>query len=132
MENDPQATDRTNQPFREEVYRVVGFAIEIINTVGPGLDVETYENALIVELQAAGIPFVRKKTYPVLYKDFQIGEVAPVLVAHDCVLIEPMICERITHRDRARMMNMLNITGARVGLLVNFAQPRLEWERIVV
>lgn len=132
MENDTHNSDRTNQPFREEVYRVVGFAIEIINTVGPGLEVETYENALIVELQAANIPFVRKKTYPVLYKDFQIGEVAPTLVAHEVVLIEPLVTERITHRDRARMMNMLNITGARVGLLVNFAQPRLEWERIVV
>ncbi len=30
------------------------------------------------------------------------------------------------------MLNYLKITGHKVGLIINFKQPKLEWERIVL
>jgi len=40
--------------------------------------------------------------------------------------------DHITDIDRAKMINYLNLTGLRVGLILNFEKPKLEWERIVV
>ena len=39
--------------------------------------------------------------------------------------------ERISDHERGRMLNYLKITRLRVGVILNFAKPKLEWERIV-
>jgi len=43
--------------FRDEVFQIVGCAIEVLNTLGHGLVEKPYENALVVELALRKIPF---------------------------------------------------------------------------
>ena len=56
----------------EAVRRVIGAAIEVHRTIGPGSDV-VYERALCVELELRGIPFERQPTVHVIYKNVDVG-----------------------------------------------------------
>jgi GxxExxY protein len=45
---------------------------------------------------------------------------------------KPRVIDRITDVERGQMLSYLRITKLRVGLILNFKHPRLEWERIVL
>jgi len=42
------------------------------------------------------------------------------------------VIERITDVERGQMLNYLKITGLKIGSIVNFKRPKLEWERIIL
>ena len=48
--------------FRDEVYRIVGCAMEVLNELGHGLHEKPYENALVVEFGLSSIPFLQQPT----------------------------------------------------------------------
>lgn len=116
----------------EEVYRIVGAAIEVLNGLGHGFHEKPYENALTVEFMHRGIPFKQQNRYDIIYKDHKVGEYIPDLTAFDAIVVDTKVVERITDAERGRMLNYLKITGYRVGVIINFAKPKLEWERIVL
>ena len=118
--------------FKEEVYRIVGCAMEVLNGLGHGLHEKPYENALVVEFQLRGIPFVQQPRYDVLYKQVKVGEYIPDLVAFGAVVVDSKTIEAITDHERGRMLNYLKITGYQVGVILNFKHAKLEWERIVL
>jgi GxxExxY protein len=43
--------------FKDEVFQIIGCAIEILNTLGHGIVEKHYENALVVEFGLRQIPF---------------------------------------------------------------------------
>jgi hypothetical protein len=53
--------------FKNEVYEIVGCAIEVLNGLGHGLHEKPYENALVVEFRLRNIPHTQQPCYPVLY-----------------------------------------------------------------
>ncbi len=118
--------------MRQEIYRLVGAALEVLNGIGHGLHEKPYENALVVELAAAKIPCEQQKRFPVVYKSVQVSEYVPDLIAFGSVIIETKIIDRITDHERGQMLNYLRITGCRVGLVLNFKRAKLEWERLVL
>ena len=58
--------------LREEVYAVIGAAIEVHKVLGPGLLESAYEECLCHELAARGIHFERQKALPIIYKDVKL------------------------------------------------------------
>jgi len=54
--------------FKDEVFQVVGCAIEVLNTLGHGLVEKPYENALVLEFGLRRIPFRQQPLFDVLYK----------------------------------------------------------------
>lgn len=117
---------------KELVYSVVGCAIEVLNAVGHGLHEKPYENGLVVELGIRGIPYAQQRRLPVLYKAVQIGEFIPDLIVGDSVVVDTKVIDHITDTERGQMLNYLRISKLRVGLLLNFKKPKLEWERMIL
>lgn len=118
--------------LRNEVYASVGSAIEVLNAIGHGLHEKPYENALVVEFRLRGIPFVQQPRFNVNYQGVLVGEFVPDLIAYDAVVVDAKVIERITDHELGRMLNHLRITGKRVGVILNFKNAKLEWERIVL
>ena len=54
--------------LKEEVYAVVGCAIEVLNVRGHGLHEKIYENCLGVEFRLRGIPYTQQERHRVIYK----------------------------------------------------------------
>ena len=118
--------------LKDEVFRVVGCAIEVLNTLGHGLVEKPYENALVVEFLLRKIPFRQQPLFDVLYKGHKIGLFVPELMAFDSLVVDTKIIDQITDHERGLMLNYLRITGLRVGVILNFKRSKLEWQRIAL
>src|SRR5438552_17905533 len=125
-------TDDEKLLAKEEVFQIVGCAIEVLNTLGHGLVEKPYENALVVEFGLRKIPFRQQPVFDVLYKGQKVGVFVPDLIAFDSVVVDTKVVERITDHERGLMLNYLRITGLRVGVILNFKHRKLEWERIAL
>ena len=117
---------------KEEVFKIVGCAIEVLNALGHGLVEKPYENALAVEFGLQNIPFRQQPLFDVLYKTHKVGLFIPDLIAFDAVVVDTKAIDRITDHERGLMLNYLRLTNLRVGVILNFKHAKLEWERIVL
>ena len=118
--------------LKEEVYQIVGCAMDVLNGVGHGLHEKIYENALVVEFKLRGIAFDQQRRFAVIYKEVQVGEFVPDLITHGAIVVDAKVIDRITDHERGQMLNYLRISKLRVGVLVNFKNAKLEWERIIL
>jgi GxxExxY protein len=118
--------------FKDEVFQIVGCAIEVLNTLGHGIVEKPYENALVVEFGLRAIPFRQQPVFDVLYKSTKVGLFVPDLIAFDAIVVDTKVVEKITDHERGLMLNYLRITSLRVGVILNFKHRKLEWERLVL
>ena len=118
--------------LKEEVFQIVGAAIEVLNHVGHGFHEKPYENALVVEFRLRMIPCEQQKSFDLTYKGCKVGEFIPDLIAFNAVIVDTKTIDRITDFERGQMLNYLRITKLRVGVILNFKNPKLEWERLVL
>ena len=100
--------------------KIIGCAIEVHRTLGPGLLEQTYESALCVELHLAGLKFQRQLVVPVSYKNHPIGDYRLDLVIENSVIVEIKSVERFDSIFEAQLLTYLKITGLKRGLLLNF------------
>ncbi len=100
--------------------RIIGCAIEVHRTQGPGLLEATYESALCVELEDHGIKFSRQVPVPVVYKGRNIGEYRIDLLIEDTIIVEIKSVERMDPVFDAQLLTYLRVTSKQVGLLINF------------
>ena len=120
--------------FKDEVYQIVGAAIEVYNELKSGFLESVYQEAMQLELSARNIPFVARVPLRIMYKE-QILKKAFIadMIGFGAVLIELKAIDRMPQADEAQVLNYLRATSLRVGLLINFGDPtRLEWERYVL
>jgi GxxExxY protein len=95
------------------VFRIIGCALEVLNSLGHGLHEKPYENALAIELALRGLPFDKQSRYPVTYKGHVVSEFVPDLVVQHAVVVDAKVIDRITDQERGQMLNYLRITGHR-------------------
>jgi len=129
---DLQNLENTRLLLKAETEKIIGCAFDVLNEVGHGLHEKIYENGLTVAFRLAGIPFDQQRRFPVLFRGHQVGEFVPDLLVFNAVVADPKVIDRITDHERGQMLNYLRITAMRVGLILNFKCPRLQWERVVL
>jgi len=100
--------------------KIIGCAIEVHRTIGPGLLEATYEAALCVELEASNLKYLRQPVFPVIYKSRTIGEYRLDLIVEDAVVVEVKSVERFDPIFEAQVLTYLRVTGKKIGLLINF------------
>lgn len=132
MDADTKTIPAADTRGQKETYEIIGCAMEVLNLLGHGLHEKPYENALVVEFKLRGLPHNQQKSFPVLYKDVQVAEYIPDLIAHGGIIIDTKVIDRITDHERGQMLNYLRITHQLVGLIINFKKAKLEWERIIL
>ena len=120
--------------FKEEVYAIVGAAIEVHRHLRSGFLEAVYQEAFEMELTTRGIPFVAQSAIQIRYKGILLrkGYIADV-ICFGQILVELKVMERLTGKEEAQLLNYLNATGMKVGVLINFGDPsRLDWHRFVL
>jgi GxxExxY protein len=117
--------------YKEEIYQLVGFCLEIHRELGKGHDEIIYKDAFVVELSRAGIPFSREKDYEISYKGVILSHFYYAdFVVWDKILLEAKAVESLTD-SHVKLLNYLAASKLRLGLLVNFSGDSLEWKRVV-
>ena len=118
--------------LKAETEKIIGFAFEVLNEVGHGLNEKIYENSLTVLFKLNNIVFDQQRRFPVHFRGVEVGEFVPDLIAFGSVIVDTKVIDRITDHERGQMLNYLRITKLRVGLILNFKNARLEFERVVL
>ena len=118
--------------LKEEVHRIVGCAMEVLNVLGNGLLEKPYENALVVEFGLREIPWRQQREFEVFYKGVKVGVYIPDLICFDQIVVDTKTVDCISDHELGQVLNYLRIIGLEVGLIVNFKRPRLEWKRVVL
>ena len=111
--------------------RVIGCAFTVLNTLGAGFLEKVYENALALELRAAGLAVVQQCSARVYYNDMVVGEYFADLLVEDVLLVELKTVKALDDTHRMQCTNYLKATGLRLCLLLNFGRMRLEIKRVV-
>jgi len=110
-----------NPHINELTYEVIGAAIEVHRTLGPGLLESSYRECLCQELSLRRIDFQREYGLPVQYKGIQLGcgYRLDVLVA-DLIVVAIKAIEALSPIHDAQLLTYLRLGGWKVGLLINF------------
>ena len=97
------------------------------NSLGCGLLEKIYENSLIWEIELMRRKVSSQREFKVIYRKKEVGIYSADLVVEDKVIVEVKSVERIDDIHRAQLLNYLRISGLRVGLIINFARPKLQY-----
>lgn len=102
-------------------YKIIGAAISIHKTVGPGLLESVYENALAFDLREMGFEVKQQHPMPFVYKDVKqdIGYRTDLIV-NDKVIIEVKSIENLAPVHYAQTLTYLRLSGLKLALLINF------------
>jgi GxxExxY protein len=101
--------------------QIIGCAIDVHRTLGPGLLESAYEECLAHELSQRGIPFDRQNPLPVMYRGLKLecGYRADSLVDGK-VIVELKAVDALAPIHDAIVLTYLRMSDCKVGLLLNF------------
>ncbi|MFZ4599554.1 MAG: GxxExxY protein [Terrimicrobiaceae bacterium] len=113
--------------FSDLSHRVIGCAIEVHRTLGPGLLESTYEQCLAQELKLQGISFSLQYPLPVEYKGLRLdcGYRVDILVDNQ-IILELKSVEHLLGIHEAQLLTYMKLAGIRQGFLINFNVKRLK------
>jgi GxxExxY protein len=120
--------------FKEEVYAIVGAAMETYNQLGPGFLEAVYQEALELELEERGIPFHPQQELNILYKGRKLKKTYITdFLAYDKIMVEIKALNHLTPNEVSQLINQMKATGCKVGVLINFGhEDSLEWRRYIL
>jgi GxxExxY protein len=110
---------------------IIGCAFKVSNTLGCGFLEKVYENALMIELQSAGIMCEQQKSIPVAYKGTVVGDYYADILVENQVILEIKAAKAIDDSHMAQLINYLKATGIHRGLILNFGTSKLGCKRLV-
>ena len=119
---------------KQEVYAIVGAAMEVYNELGQGFLEPVYQEALEIELGERRVSFEPQKELRIRYKGRVLKKTYTAdLIAFGKVIVELKALDKLTSREESQLLNYLKATGLEVGVLINLgAEDKLEWKRLVV
>lgn len=102
-------------------YQIIGAALELHKTIGPGLLESAYENALSYDLRQLGFEVEQQYSMPFVYKNVKqdVGYRIDIMV-NKKVIIEVKSIETLAPVHFAQTLTYLKLSGLKLGLLINF------------
>jgi len=115
---------------KESTDHIIAGAIRVHKELGPGFLENTYEEALSIELAAAGITFERQKLLPIFYREHLIGEHRLDLLVEGKIIVELKAISALEDVYYAIVRSYLKAANLQDALLLNFASIRLTIKRV--
>ncbi len=102
-------------------YKIIGIAIDIHKSIGPGLLESAYENALAYDLRELGYDVKQQLAMPFIYKNVKqdVGYRIDLLI-NNKVIIEVKSIESLASVHYAQTLTYLRLSGLKLALLINF------------
>lgn len=111
----------SNANVEQLTERIIGCAIEVHRTLGPGLLESVYRECLIVELRSAQLRVESERGVRLEYKGQRINSQLKLdLLVEGCIVVELKTVERLHPVHVAQVITYLRLTGFPAGLLMNF------------
>jgi len=102
-------------------YKIIGAAIELHKTIGPGLLESAYENALAYDLKLIGLDVKQQVPMPFIFKDVKqdVGYRIDLIIENK-IIIEIKSVENLAPVHYSQTLTYLKLSGLKLTLLINF------------
>ena len=117
--------------YQELSSSIIAAMYKVHRSLGSGLLETPYHNALFYELRK-GFDVRYQVPYNVFYEDELVGEYYADLLIEGKIIIEVKSIAALTKAHTAQLINYLRISGCKLGFLVNFRNPVLEFKRYIL
>ena len=119
--------------YKEEVFQIVGSAMNVHRYFGPGFTEKVYQDALEIEFKKRGIPYQREVPIHAKYYEFELkAEFVPDHVCYNDIILELKAVKELEDIHRSQTINYGKVAGAKLSLLVNFGEASLQYERYIM
>lgn len=109
-----------DQELDRLAHTVIGAAVEVHRTLGPGFLESVYESALTIELELRGVAVERQKPVSLMYKGRSVGDARPDLLVEGALVVELKAVECLAPIHKAQVISYLKALRLPLGLLMNF------------
>jgi GxxExxY protein len=109
--------------------RVIGLAMKVHRTLGPGFLESVYRNALAYELRRAGLVVEIGQRISVRYENVIVGDFVADVVVNESLICELKATSALGKADEIQLVNYLVATNRDYGLLFNFGSAALQFKR---
>lgn len=118
--------------YKEESYRIIGACMKVHQELGHGFLEPVYQEGVTIQFKQDGITYEREKELLIYFKGIELEKkyVADFIVFGK-IILELKALSKLTPDHEAQVLNYLKATKFRLGLLVNFGQPKLAYKRLV-
>ncbi|MGZ3755182.1 MAG: GxxExxY protein [Mucilaginibacter sp.] len=118
--------------FKDESYKIIGACFEVHKILGHGFKEVVYKDALEIEFNKLNISFQREKSYTIYYKDQKLKHSFTAdFIVYDAIILEIKIGTYIGESYIKQTLNYLKASGVRLGLIINFGAPSVEYQRVI-
>ena len=115
--------------YQDEIYTIVGAAMEVQNELGLGFLELVYHDALNIELGLRGIPYETEKPIAITYKGRPLDRTYKAdLVCYGNIIVELKAVDKLLSEHTAQLLNYLKATGSTIGVLINFGEKPLRYK----
>jgi GxxExxY protein len=121
----------TNVPYHDLCYKIIGAAMDVHNSLGPGHKESVYQQAMTKRFSEIGLSSTAEQPIEILMDGLSVGLLYLDHLVEDAVIVEEKaFSHMLTNEEVAQLITYLAATGKPVGLLFNFGRKRLEYRRI--
>ena len=118
--------------LKEETFQIIGACMTVHTELGSGLLEAIYQAALEEEFKIQKLPHTREKELEVFYKNKLLNKKYQAdFICHNEIIVELKATSTLEKSHEAQLINYLNITKSKVGLLINFGNKTLEYKRFI-
>ena len=110
--------------------KVLEASFEVSNELGAGFIESVYEKALLIALKNKGLKVQSQVPLAVKFREQSVGDFFADILVDDIVILELKSVKKLLPEHQAQLINYLKATGTKVGLLINFGNPKLEYRRL--
>ena len=119
--------------YKDVTGRIRHAAFEVHKYLGNGFLEKVYENALAYKLHRLGVDCQQHVPLKVYFEDnVVVGQYFADLVVENKIIIELKTVENLEKIHYAQLKHYLKTTRFRLGLLINFGKPKLEFRRVIL
>ena len=118
--------------YKEESYKIIGACMKVHRNLGAGFLEAVYEEAIEKELNKEKIPFQRQVKLELYYDNQKMNKTYRAdFVCYEKMILEIKAVSQTPKAFYAQLRNYLRCTEMKLGILINFGQPSLQYKRVV-
>ena len=117
--------------FKDKTEKILKACINVHNELGNCFLEPVYQEALSIEFDLLGIPYEKEVKLEISYKGHKLDKIYYAdFVCFESIIVELKAVSKLINAHKAQLINYLNAINKEVGLLINFGEASLKWQRI--